>query len=238
MAFTVQNIIDAAQRDLQLLVGSNHPALIDYTDRISQEILRTSRWTFLLSGVQSFTTVAGETDYFIGTGAPPAGSTDTGLALTDVSTIKQGSVIDRTNFVKLFRTDEQPIPEKYTQNGRPLLWRHDVASPTVINLYPPADGVYTIEFRYYKVRAALTLVGDTLQIPDVYKDVVIAGVAWLAATYLDNQPEKAAVWLQIYKDGLRQIIRDRNLHPRTDFLAPDSAGVDGRDPDTPIEVVF
>jgi len=88
---TVADIIGKVSQDIrsQLAVtGTGEAILIDYTNRIHKQILRFSRWDFILSEPQYFMTYQGQTDYWIGTGAPPEGQVNTGLVLTDVDRIQ------------------------------------------------------------------------------------------------------------------------------------------------------
>jgi hypothetical protein len=98
-----------------------------------------------------------------------------------------------------------------------------VPGPTT-NTLEPIDG-YVIEFRYYQQRLQLTATNQTLQIPDDYKDIVTAGVNLQAAKYLglESQVEH---WMALYKDGMTQMIHDKNLFPKgQDFIVPDYAAV-------------
>ena len=80
---------------------------------------------------------------------------------------------------------------------------------------------YIIGFRYYRQRQIVTSLADVVQIPDVYKDILIAGVNWLGTRYLRLHQE-SSMWQAEFMDGLRQMIKDRNLIPReNDFVRPD-----------------
>lgn len=84
---------------------------------------------------------------------------------------------------------------------------------------------YVVEFRYFKVRQPITNPNQILQIPDFYKDIVCAGVNWLAYKYLKKDDE-AQVWAQVYQKGLTEMVKDSNLFPRAgEFVRPDMAGV-------------
>lgn len=225
---TGQNIVDAVSSDIRGILansGTDATIILGWVDRIHKQILRVSRWRFLLSAVQTFTTSVGTADYYFGTGSPGAGAVNTGLNLSDVEFIKARSVIDRTNDKRLGKTDEAPLGETWKQNGRPALYRFDSQSkPDTLTLMPPADGVYSIEFRYYKTRTAISALGTTLLIPDDYKDIVVAGVNYLAALFLKKFDE-AQVWKTEYENGKREMIRDANLFPREDFIRPDYVAI-------------
>ncbi len=225
---SVQDIVDCTSQDIRKQLaasGADANIILDYTNRTSLDILRFSRWKFLLSGVLTFNTVVGEDAYFVGTGSVPAGSTDTTLGLSDILTIKQDSVMDRTNFRRLMRTDEAPLGSSFSQNAKPKLYRNDISTPSIVNIYPPADGVYAIEFRYFKIRQQLTALNQILQVPDDYKDIVCAGVNWLAAKYLSKDAD-AAHWFQVYQAGKTAMVKDANLFPRDgEFIRPDTTAV-------------
>lgn len=220
---TGQNIVDAVSSDIRGVLsntGADATRILGWVDRIHKELLRVSRWKFLLSDVKTFTTTIGTVYYYLGTGSLPPGAVNTSLALTDVEFVKGRSVVDRTNNKRLFKTDEKPLGDTWVLNGRPTLYRYDSALPDTFELLPPADGVYTIEFRYYQKRTPITSLSTVLQIPDDYQDVVIAGVNAMACQFLKKFDE-AGPWQQSYQDGKRQMIRDANLFPREDFIRPD-----------------
>lgn len=224
----VSDIENCVSQDVRGVLQTSGDAgiLIDYTNRVSMEILRYSRWKFLLSPVMTFQTVLLQTDYWIG--PVGGGPNDTGLAIDDISSIKRDSVFDRTSERRLFQTEEQPVSFSLSgpnAKGYPRVWRNDISTPSVINIYPPADKVYTIQFRYYKPRVVLTAPTQTIQVPDIYKDVICAGVNALAFNYLDMD-ERAAFWAQQYQAGKASMIRDKNLFPGDgDYIRPDTSGI-------------
>lgn len=86
------------------------------------------------------------------------------------------------------------------------------------------DG-YLIEFYYFEQRQTVENLTDVLQIPDVYKDIMVWGVTWYACQYLRLKDE-AQYWFQMFQDGIRQMIKDRNLMPReNDYIGPDATGI-------------
>jgi hypothetical protein len=95
------------------------------------------------------------------------------------------------------------------------------ALPTTSTLEPMRGNL--IEFRYYKDRSRINAVGDILDIPDEYSDIVCAGVNYYATKYL-KMWDDAQAWGLEFRDGLRQMIRDKNLHPHgPDFVRADPA---------------
>jgi hypothetical protein len=149
ISHVVQDVINATSQDLRKQLsasGSDATILIDYASRIHTQMLRTSRWPFLLSDPQLFITKMQVTDYWIGaTGGNTAGSFDTGLNITDMYAIKDDTVLDRSNNVSLSRVLYQP-PNFTTfeyQDGssrplRPTNFYHHLYTG-ILNLYPAAD---------------------------------------------------------------------------------------------------
>lgn len=242
-SFTVQNTIDGCSQDVRRILDSTNAgdqvALIDYTNRIQLQLLREARWRFLLSGVLQFTTTPftgigpfNGNDYWIGaTGTGPTSAVDTSLNLTNVGVVKSGTVFDRTNFKRLNTTDEAPLGPDFSNpsqptaiNSRPRLYRNDQITPGIFSIYPSSDKAYTVEFRYFFQKPQLTALANVLLIPDDYKDVVIAGVNWLASAYLRENKQDAQFWQQLYEVGIQGMHRDHNLFPRgQEFIAPDPA---------------
>lgn len=351
---TVQNILDAVAQDVVNGLGAESPILLDYVNRVSQQILRSERHGFLLSDVKRFVTQKGISRYWIGTsGSASAGTYDTGLNITDLGAIKHdemknlslnsvpgrsslrfagqgfkadgsvrqgvpeqwahqhpnGSVIElypapdnqndyrpvplapnvttttsgalsaRTYFVKQTFVDaegNESTPSEAAEIYVPANKVLKVISPVVIptasatgvsysqyrtyigttegsetrqattnigtaftepdsglvagnalpteNTLEPVGG-YVMEFRYYKKRTALTAAGDTLQIPDDYKDVVVVGVNYMAYRFLKRWDEMREMQGE-FLNGLRSITRDRNLVPyEANYLRPDPAAL-------------
>jgi hypothetical protein len=363
MAITVQQIVSSAQTDIMNQIGFNHPILLDYCNRISLDLLRSTKWDFLESDVQTFLTRQGVTAYWIGAaGANPPGTFDTGLNLTNVKFIKHGSVYDRSNFKTLGSVTEAPVSavlsyvDGTARPGRPAVYRNNVDTPFILNIFPgpdqqnvqapqpepplvstvvggalparvynlvttfedalegestaaaystplyipanslavvqsptllvptndagvpyndynvyasassnqpqnttqqaisipigtnwtePTSGLvttgvnppsfnscatfngYVIQFRYYELETTLTSFGQTLQVPDRFFDVMVAGVNWLALKFLSRQQE-AMEWLGTYKTGLVAMVRDRNQQNRfADYIGPDPSALGG-----------
>jgi len=150
--YTAQDIISGASQDLRSQLGTNSTILLDYVDRIHKEILRYSRWQFLLSDIQQFITEPGVTDYWIGaTGSNPQGSVDTLLNLTDVFRIKEDSILDRSNNQPLFRTAFRPpnlttfeFPDGQSRQLRPTNFAHENYSGT-LQLFPAPNNQNTYQ---------------------------------------------------------------------------------------------
>ena len=104
-----------------------------------------------------------------------------------------------------------------------------------INSQPPLTpsiqplNAYVIQFRYYRMRNPIVNPTDVLQIPYIYKDIVIAGVNYLTNLYMNRNDgtqssAKSNIWKHDFEQGLAQIRRDLRINYRkTDFISPDPA---------------
>lgn len=114
--------------------------LIDYTNRISLQMLRYSRWQFLESAPQLLVTTPSVTDYWVGTvGSAPVGAIDTGLNLSDIQSIKKDMVYNRSAYRAMAQTENPPLSHTLQAAQKPLFWRNDPTSPYILNIYPPPD---------------------------------------------------------------------------------------------------
>ena len=157
MALTVQNIIDAVSQDIRSqldskLAGAQQSALIDWTNRVTNEILRWSNWPFMESIPYYFMTSKGQTDYWVGPkGQGPVDTIDTGLNLRDLYKVERDSVRDMSNMRALKWLKEQPIgPTLNYSSGmarqvQPASYRQDPETPNVIQIYPAPDNQNTTQ---------------------------------------------------------------------------------------------
>lgn len=149
---TAQDVMDSVSQDVRKTLSATDITLddpgilLDYVNRVSFEMLRSSKWIFLLGPVQQFVTQLGVTDYWIGPNQTgPLSAYDTGLDLVDLRFIAPKSVVDRSNFRTLGRLDEKPLNARlaFTDNtsrpGRPAVWRQDETQPFILNIYPAPD---------------------------------------------------------------------------------------------------
>jgi hypothetical protein len=151
----VQDIINRVSQDIRLQLSANastpgQPILIDYTDRIQKQMLRFSRWHFILSENQEFMTAQGQTDYWIGPNAEcPVGMVNTGLNLPDVDRMRNDSIRDLSNNRKITAQGAQPIGLGLTyrsgqsRQGPPGNFWHDHNDPFILHVYPAADNQNT-----------------------------------------------------------------------------------------------
>lgn len=150
---TVQNILDAVSRDVrQQLSATASPGqdiLIDYINRVSLEMLRASKWLFLVSSPVRFVTRKGVQTYWIGPSAScPTGTYDTGVN-ANLRVVVPNSVIDRTSNLMLKQVRVAPMnptninPDSSAQLGPPNSWRQSYSGSSDFILYPAPDNKIT-----------------------------------------------------------------------------------------------
>lgn len=169
---TVQTIINGVSQDIrQQLSATSQPGeaiLIDYTNRIHKQMLRFSRWGFLLSEPQFFLTQMGQSSYWVGPrGQAPAGCVDTGLNLPDVDKFKKDSIVDLSNQTNLKWLSSSPIgPNLITRGGQgrpglPKVYGQNPNDPNVLFIYPPPNNENATQ-PTPQVPIAITAVGGAL----------------------------------------------------------------------------
>lgn len=143
---TAQLVVNSVSADLLQRIAPEDPVLLDYINRVQLQLMRASRWQFLLSAPQRFVTRTDVTDYWIGAaGSNPINLIDTGLNITNLGPIKTDTFYDRSNFRLLKRVVEAPLMARFmfrdasARKGPPRLWRCAPDTGCVINLYPAPD---------------------------------------------------------------------------------------------------
>jgi hypothetical protein len=154
---TVQDVINKVSQDTRLQLSSTQAPglniLIDYTNRIHKQVLRFSRWPFMLSEPQYFMTSKGQTDYWIGpNNALPINLVPTSLDLKDVAIIKKDSVRDISNDRPLKFVGERPLGPSLnyrsgqTRQGAPAqFYQNSESDPNILHIYPGADNSNTFK---------------------------------------------------------------------------------------------
>jgi hypothetical protein len=149
---------------------------------------------------------------------------------------QSGVQYERYNVYAVQATLTNGVPQnegtETLQNSVPIPFGTDWTEPTsglltsgravpLINTLQPI-GAYVIKFEYFKNRIKLNATSQSLQIPDDYFDVVIAGVTYLAYKLMGKVQEAQAQY-QLYREGLKEMIADKNLFPEgVEYMRPDS----------------
>lgn len=148
--------------------------------------------------------------------------------------IAQQAGVKTFQILYLYDTSNLHIWGITIQNGMLVVTQEPpTVSGNAIYINPPTTttiqplNAYIIQFRYYKSRVQIVNPTDVLQVPYAYKDIVIAGVNYLASLYLDERENrepaaKTMIWKRDFDAGLAQIRRDlRTNYRKVDFISPD-----------------
>lgn len=213
MALTVSSIAaDSFLDTRQVIAGSGSPTTADlskfttWIDRIHKDLMHSSVYSYLNIGTTSFNTVAGTGSYT--------------LSPTNIRRIL--GVFDFTRQRILFPIEratspvsqvekQEPNPGQQgaysqtfgmpatspisLQTGQPGYFRHIGAQQ--LNLYPTPQSALQLNVSYEQQVVTLVNPSDTLSVPEDGRDMVVAGVNYLANIYL-KRAEEAQMWAQIY----------------------------------------
>lgn len=172
-----------------------------------------------------------------------------GLILADTSGVRWQFTKDANGILSTLAVPNTvvtpSIPFFYLMSSEGYIWRVSVATSGLLQTTasgtgtgwtpqgtpPPGDSTIVpmngnlISFRYNVKRKILAMT-DTLQVPTIYRDVVIAGISYYATSYLKSDPADttASRWYQEFMIGLGQIRKDiRLMSKTTDMILPDQA---------------
>ena len=208
---TVQDIINAVSTDTrQVLLPSGNDAevILNWVDRVHKDVLHTSLYVNQNLGTTQATTTVGTNAYTLSpttsirrivsvydltfnlslnpADAELEGPPPTGSQAADT----QGKPVQTT----------APFPHQaYKFGGTPEYFRFIAPATLVIRPAPPATAyTSTLSVVYEQLVATLTNLTNELIVPDDGKDVMVAGVNWMAMAYIGRSQE-AMSWFQLYQ---------------------------------------
>lgn len=207
MSLTVQNIVDAVSTDVRKVLnnsGSDATLMIGWVDRIHKDLLHNGIYHFLTDQVSTITTVAGTSQY----------------AVTFAQPIRQILLVyDRTFNRELLDVRAASAPQSQGNNGpnpgeeqlrskitldhktqMPWPEYYKLVGTNQIYLFPAPQSPWigTIEIYSDTQVSSLANLTDVLVIPEDGKDALVAGVNWMAMSYLKFEGETAR-WMQVYE---------------------------------------
>lgn len=209
MSLTVNSIANDVSVDIRQVIttaGGDLQKLTGWIDRIHKDCVHSSVYSYLNLVVTSFPTVVNQSSYI--------------LAPTNIRRIS--GVFDSSRQRILFPIERATSPvsqvEKQEPNpgqqgappqtfgmpaqspislqaGQPAYFRH-IGGQT-LTLYPTPQVVLQLNVSYEQQVVTLVNPTDILLIPEDGRDMVVAGVNYLANMYLKRMDE-AQIWAQIY----------------------------------------
>ena len=207
MSLTVAGIQSDVSIDVRQVLSPTDSKLILWVDRVHKDLLHSSVYSYLNIATTSFTTVVGQQQY----------------ALTPTNIRRILGMYDQTRNRILFPIERATSPTsqvekqepgagqasgpdtKYgqgftralsLQSGQPEYFRH-IGAQTV-SLFPIPNQAVSVGVSYEQQVVTLVNPTDTLVIPEDGRDMVVAGVDWLANAFL-KRTEEAQAWFQTYQ---------------------------------------
>jgi hypothetical protein len=206
----VQDIVNAVSVDTrQVLSNSGNDAItiMGWVDRVQKDVLHTTLYINQnLANVQVATT-AGTNAYTL---APPTAirrivsifdlTFNQSLTPSDVDLDQPSPNAAQANDSQGHPPLQNPWPHQaYKFGGTPEYFRFIAPNTLIIRPAPPSAGyLSTLSVTYEQLVSTLSSLTASLIIPDDGKDVMCAGVNWLAMAYIGRQQE-AMSWFQLYQ---------------------------------------
>lgn len=207
---TVQDIVNSVSIDTrQVLLPSGNDAnvILNWVDRVQKDVLHSSLYVNQNLATVQVTTSVGVNSYALPITLPIRRLVsvydlifNTSLTPVDVDLDQPSPTAARVDEEAGRPAAQAPLPHQaYKFGGLPEYYRFIAPNNLVLRPAPPsAPWVSTLSVTYERQIATLVNLSDPLIIPDDGKDVVCAGVNWMAFTYIGRQQE-AMSWFQLYQ---------------------------------------
>jgi hypothetical protein len=208
----VQDIVNAVSTDTRQVLapsGNDAQVILNWVDRVQKEILHTTLYINQNLATTSINTSLNTNSY----------------NLTPATPIRRiVSIYDTTFNMSLKPADadlDQPSPtqsnvdeqqgraistsvsvsphQAYKFGGTPEYFRFIAPTTLLIRPAPPLTGfLSTLSITYEQLIETVTSLSTELIVPDDGKDIMVAGVNWLAMAYI-GRAQEAMSWFQLYQ---------------------------------------
>ena len=207
---TVQDIVNAVSTDTRQVLnssGNDANVIMSWVDRVQKDVLHSSLYVNQNLATTSISTAISTNSYTL-TPSTPIRRIVSVFDITFNMSLSPSDVdLDAPTPVQA-RVDEEggktaigsPRPfQAYTFGGTPEFFRFIAPTTLVIRPAPPSTAwLSTLNITYEQLVPTVTSLTTTLLVPDDGKDVVCAGVNWMAMAYIGRQQE-AMSWFQLYQ---------------------------------------
>lgn len=207
-----QDIINSVSRDVRLVMnasGDDAQVMLDWVDRTHKDVLHSSLYVNQNLATTSVTTAVGTSSYTLVPSTPIRRIVSIYDSTFNMSLTPADVELDTPSPTGVSVNDQQgkppsagisPLPyQAYKFGGTPEYFRF--IGPTTLLVRPaPQSSAYvsTLNIVYEQLVASLTSATSPLFVPDDGKDVMCAGVNWMALAYI-GRPQEAASWFQLYQ---------------------------------------
>jgi hypothetical protein len=206
MSLTVASISSDVSIDVRQVLAPTDTKIVGWIDRINKDCLHSSVYSYLNIATTSFFTVVGVTSYIL----TPANIRRV-LGVFDATRNRILFPIERATSPVSQVEKQEPgagqqgsSPQQFgqplivpmsLQAGQPGYFRHIGAQQ--LNLYPTPQQILQINVSFEQQVITLVNPTDVLGVPEDGRDMVVAGVNYLANIFL-KRTEEAQLWAQIY----------------------------------------
>jgi hypothetical protein len=209
---TVQDIVNAVSIDTRQVLspaGNDANVIMSWVDRVHKDVLHSTLYinqnmaatqvstavetnSYQLSPSTSIRRIISVFDLTFNMSLTPA---DVDL---DAPTPTQTRVDEEQG--RPYSSSEVPLPyQAYKLGGTPEFFRFIAPSTLVIKPAPLNAGyLSTLSVVYEQLVPTLSTLTAELTVPDDGKDIICAGVNWLAMSYI-GRPQEAMSWFQLYQ---------------------------------------
>lgn len=206
----VQDIVNAVSKDTRQVLnasGADANAIIDWVDRTHKDVLHSSVYVNQNIANTSINTTVGVASYTL---SPPTSIrriVSVYDATFNMSLTPADADLDKPTPVAARVEEESGKPfngtafpyQAFKLGGTPEYFRFIAPATLVIRPAPASTGyLSTLNVVYEQLVPTLVSLTSTLTVPDDGKDMVVAGVNWMAFAYIGRQQE-AASWFQLYQ---------------------------------------
>lgn len=209
---TVQDVVNAVSIDTRQVLspaGNDANVIMSWVDRVHKDVLHTTLYINQNLATTQIPTVVATNAYQL---SPPTSirrivsvyDLTFGMTLTpaDVDQDAPSPTASRVDEEqgRPFSASEVPLPHQaYKFGGTPEYFRFIAPSTLVVRPAPASAGfLSTLSITYEQLVPTLSTLTSELTVPDDGKDVVCAGVNWLAMSYI-GRPQEAMSWFQLYQ---------------------------------------
>jgi hypothetical protein len=192
MALTVQNIVDASSTDARSVLGNSGgdaTILMGWVDRVHKDCLHNSLYSHLSQGIESVALTSGSGTVTLASNMRrilKAYNKTANRMLAPLVHQEAGDVLDAAKRQNHRLSYAVGSPEFYFK-----------ASQTFSVLPVPTSNC-VVDVYYEQQAATVSALGTSLVIPEDGKDMLVAGVNYLASQYLKKEQE-AQMWFSLYE---------------------------------------
>lgn len=207
---TVQDIVNAVSIDTRQVLqpsGNDANVIMSWVDRVHKDVLHSSLYVNQNLATTQIATSVGINAYGLSPSTPIRRIVGVYDITFNMSLTPSDVDLDQPSPTQS-RVDEeagrpaavQPLPyQAYKFGGTPEYFRFIAPNTLIVRPAPASTGyLSTLSITYEQLVSTLSNLTAPLIVPDDGKDVIVAGVNWMAMAYIGRQQE-AMSWFQLFQ---------------------------------------